>query len=46
MTRLEMLVVMYSLDKLLEKKETDAAHDVVKKIIREAEMRPKDKKDE
>ena len=45
MTKLELMTVMYSLDTLMEKKDLDAAHSVIKRIIAEAEKRPQDKKD-
>jgi len=44
MTKLELLTVLYSLDTLMEKKDLDAAHSVVKRIIAEAEKRPQDRK--
>ena len=44
MTKLELLTVLYSLDTLMDKKDLDAAHGVVKRIIAEAEKRPQDKK--
>ena len=46
MTKLELLTVLYSLDTLMEKKDLEAAHSVVKRIIAEAEKRSQDKKDD
>ena len=44
MTKLELLTVLYSLDTLMEKKDLDSAHGVVKRIIEQAEKSPGDKK--
>ena len=44
MTKLELMTVMYSLDALMEKKDLETAHGVIKRIIAEAE-KTQDKKD-
>ena len=37
MTRLEVLMLLYSLEALMEKKEYEKAEEVIKKVIKEAE---------
>jgi len=41
MTKLELLTVLYSLDSLHEEGKPDAAHKVIKRIIKEAETEKK-----
>ena len=42
MTRLELLTVMYSLEALLDKDDIESAKQLVKKVIREAELTKKE----
>jgi len=44
MTKLELLTVLYSLDSHLDKGDIETASGVVKRIIKEAEKHPQDKK--
>jgi len=46
MTKLELLTVLYALDSHLDKDDIQAARNVVKRIIAEAEKRPLDKKND
>jgi len=41
MTKLELMTVMYSLDALMEEKDLDTAHRVIKQIMAEAERQSK-----
>ena len=44
MTKLELLTVMYSIERLCEKKDFEGVEKVVKKIIQEAENNDSNKK--